>query len=223
MADTGSEKPETYDHVRRVATWLPEVGFPELVMVKRSWPVAAYTSLEDQCLRKGDLPSRAYGFSTCAYDWKLVPFWRFVRESMPPKPKPWKLVGFDGGEERRVKQTEDESCRIGYPLIEWGIDRDRCTEICEAAGFWPVPKSACFFCPSMKKHEILDLKSRHPDLLRRALELEANGHQTSRTTAGLGRSYSWADLIAADEQQLCLFRESPVESCTMCADEPEDT
>ena len=53
-----------------------------------------------------------------------------------------------------------------YPLAQWRDDRPACERIIRAAGL-PVPmKSACFFCPASKKHEILWLREHHPDLLK---------------------------------------------------------
>jgi len=44
-----------------------------------------------------------------------------------------------------------------YPLREWGWDRGRCVEEIVKAGL-PVPtKSACFFCPASKPHELATL------------------------------------------------------------------
>ena len=82
-----------------------------------------------------------------------------------------------------------------YPLYDWGFDRQRCVEVIQAAGL-PVPmKSACFFCPASKRHEILWLREHHPDLLARALEIERNALPNLTTVKGLGRSFSWRDFL----------------------------
>jgi hypothetical protein len=78
-----------------------------------------------------------------------------------------------------------------YPLLGWGYDRERCRRVIAAAGL-PVPlKSACFFCPASKKQEILWLRERHPELLKRAVAIERNARATLRSVKGLGRSFSW--------------------------------
>jgi hypothetical protein len=59
-----------------------------------------------------------------------------------------------------------------YPLREWGLDRAACGRIITAAGLPLPPKSACFFCPSMKPAEIDTLADDHPDYFRLALEME---------------------------------------------------
>ena len=81
-----------------------------------------------------------------------------------------------------------------YPLIEeWGWNRDDCIREIKAAGLPQPGKSSCFFCPSMKKQEILYLKEHYPDLFTRAATLEENAMPYLKTVKGLGRSYSWKE------------------------------
>jgi hypothetical protein len=82
-----------------------------------------------------------------------------------------------------------------YPLVDWGMDRLACEQCIRDAGL-PVPvKSACFFCPAMKKAEIIELRVRHPALLERALAIEANAQPNLTTVRGLGRSFAWTDVL----------------------------
>ena len=83
-----------------------------------------------------------------------------------------------------------------YPLMEWGYDRERCKQIIADAGL-PVPaKSACFFCPASKKHEIVWLQEHHPELVERALAIERNAQAKLTSVKGLGRSFSWGRYLA---------------------------
>src|SRR5437870_861080 len=61
FADTGSEKPESYNYLPIFNEWLRSVGFPEITIVKKASPRTGDISLEAECLRKGMLPSIAYG------------------------------------------------------------------------------------------------------------------------------------------------------------------
>jgi hypothetical protein len=118
-----------------------------------------------------------------------------------------KAIGLDAGEQHRLTWVQQQPAdRAGlsreqrldqnyfvywYPLLEWDYDRERCKEIISQASL-PVPmKSACFFCPASKKHEIAWLQEHHPDLLRRALAIERNAQAKLKSVKGLGRSYSW--------------------------------
>lgn len=118
-----------------------------------------------------------------------------------------KAIGLDAGEEHRrtwmqskptvkkrlsrVAWLDQNYFAYWYPLMEWGFDRERCKKIIADAGL-PVPvKSACFFCPASKKHEIDWLGENHPDLLQRALQIEKNAQAKLTSVKGLGRSYAW--------------------------------
>lgn len=79
----------------------------------------------------------------------------------------------------------------------------------------PQPgKSACFFCPSSKKHEVFDLAIRYPELAKRALAIEQNADLHS--VKGLGRSYSWEDYLIHMEPDLRLF----IDPCEVLGPEP---
>lgn len=69
--------------------------------------------------------------------------------------------------------------------MEWGWDREKCIRQIEAAGLPQPGKSSCFFCPSMRAEEIIDLRERYPDLFRRALALEDNAKANLKTVRGL--------------------------------------
>lgn len=229
FSDTRGEKPATYGHIDNVLRpWLASAGFPDLTVVCRADSERTKTgdsSLEDECLRLGTLPSRAYGFGTCADKWKIDPFKWWVK-SWAPAQEAWskgedvvRVIGYDAGEERRVGTTKDKGLSKWFPLIEWKWDRDACASAIARAGLLVPPKSACFYCPSSTKSEVLELKRRLPLLFERATEMERIAASTGRwSVKGLGRRFSWKELAEAEESQLNLFPEVFVESCTICAD-----
>lgn len=197
FADTGGERPETYSAVVAVSDWLESHGIPRVVTVSEP-----SRSLEDDCLNRNQLPAIAYGFKSCSERWKIRPCQRYLKKWINSGETVINAVGFDAGEERRVKNSDDPRWVNWFPLIEWGIYRDDCESICLSEGL-PIGKSSCFFCPNMKKHEIFELKKKHPALLERALTMERNAELT--TVKGLGRDFAWGDLIATDNAQLKLF------------------
>lgn len=118
-----------------------------------------------------------------------------------------KAIGLDAGEEHRLTWKQNSTVSkerpsrqqwldqhffaYWYPLMDWGYDRQRCKQVIADAGL-PVPiKSACYFCPASKKHEIAWLEANHPDLLERALQIERNAQAKLTSVKGLGRSYAW--------------------------------
>jgi hypothetical protein len=204
FADTGGEKPETYQYLDVIRPFLARVGFPEVLVVRYQPTWAVYDTLEQQCLHTGTLPSLAYGGKSCSWKYKKTPQDRYVR-GWPPAQDCWrrggkvlKAIGFDAGpaDGRRHRYEEDDRFRYWYPLVDWGHDRQRCQQIIVAAGL-PVPlKSSCFFCPAMKKAEIVWLQEHHPDLLERALAIERNAKPNLTSVQGLGRSFSWESYLA---------------------------
>ena len=124
-----------------------------------------------------------------------------------------KAIGLDAGEQHRltwarVKPGEGERkpsreawldanffC-YWYPLhSDWHMDRAACERSIRDAGL-PVPvKSACFFCPASKRAEIVELRLRHPGLLKRALAIEENAKPNLTSVVGLGRSFAWVDFL----------------------------
>ena len=230
----GGEKPETYAWIETVfRPWLSRVRWPELTVVYNKSPQAGYESLEDDCLQKETMPSRAFGMSSCAMRWKIEPQDRFLthwppaRAAWDAKLKPIKVLGYDAGEGSRSEIHEDKRLLYWYPLMEWGIDREDCEDIIRSEGLPVPPKSACFYCPSSTKEQVIQLSRKHPDLMARALKIERTAltgkHAPLKTVKGLGRAWSWADLIAADEATRAKMREAPVESCMICDDGGCDT
>lgn len=208
FADTGAERPETYAAVEAVSAWCVAHGMPAIETVRRNSRMHGLRTLEEQCLADNSLPSIAFGFKTCSLNFKVKPCDKRTNEWMEENGvagKVCKAIGFDAGEERRAKPFESEYQTVWYPLIEWNLWRDDCEAICRSEGL-PTAKSSCFFCPSMKKHEIYALKKEHPDLAARALAIEAQAELI--TVKGLGRNYAWRDLLKNDEDQLKLFSDA---------------
>ena len=61
FADTGGEKPETYDYLHVIQPYLAKINFPPVTTVRYQPKRASYSTLEGQCLHTGTLPSLAYG------------------------------------------------------------------------------------------------------------------------------------------------------------------
>lgn len=205
FADTGGEKPHTYEHIAEMQKWCLKVGFPQIEILKGAMRQQIIDgSLEQECLRLGSLPSKAYGFSSCSMKWKVDPQRRYVKEFSSKHSvelgQITRLIGFDADEHIRVERgrnaTKNEEAKQEYPLYDWGWGREECVEAIARAGLQQPGKSACFFCPSSKKHEIIELRERYPELLQRALEMErralaGEGQAPKTTGAGLGRSFGW--------------------------------
>lgn len=212
FADTGGEKPGTYWHVERVQEWCKKVGFPEIVTVKQK------LTLEDDCLDRETLPGKAFGFGSCSDRFKVQPQKKWLRENGIKDPM-W-LVGIHAGEKHRAQRTLNQRSDVRFPLIEWKWGQEECVDAIRCAGL-PIPcKSACFFCPAMRKPEVLQLKEQHPELFERAVEMERSAIDGGKleTVKGLGRHWSWEQLAKADAQQHKLFEDLQAPICDVCVD-----
>jgi len=209
FADTGGEKPYTYEHINQVNNWCISSGFPEITILKGSMPQQIIDgTLENECLRLGTLPSKAYGYSSCADKWKMNPQRKYDKEFASINGislrEIMRMIGFDADEHSRVARglelADRKPVNESYPLYEWGWGREDCIEAISRAGLKQPGKSACFFCPSSKKPEILELQKLYPDLLSRAIEIErkalaGEGRAQATTGKGLGRSFNWGAFL----------------------------
>lgn len=219
FADTGGEKPRTYQYLEMFSNWLVDHGYPRIEVVKKVRADGRIHELEEDCLENKMLPSIAYGFKSCSLKFKTGPQDKYCNNWAPAKAcwkvggKVIKLLGIHANEPQRAKFVEDKKYLYQYPLIEWDMDGDDCEELIKSVGL-PLPgKSACFFCPSSKVSEILSLPE---DLQKRAIDMEENADLTS--VLGLGRRFSWKNVIKADKEQLKLFDGLEPEIDCICLD-----
>ena len=232
FSDTGGEKPETYAHIETMDAWCRGRGWPGITVVRYAYASGEVETLEANCLKNRRMPSIAYGFKTCSERWKRRPqerwaaTWDVAAAAWAGGSQVVKCIGYDADEPERkaradaVRRGPQDLRRyaLRYPLVEWGWGRPECLEAIDRAGLPRPGKSACFFCPSSKPAEIIELADRHPDLLARALVMEDGAERSDGSSiVGLGRYFRWADVVAGDRAQCKLFA-PPTETPCDCYD-----
>lgn len=224
FADVGNERPHTYAYIPILQKWLKRVGFPPLQICKKRFADGSTSTLFDYCLEKETLPSLAYGNHTCSAKWKIAAIdvfynnhpitkgtWGKYRRCADIKNKVTKLIGFDSMEPERTCRfalpknsdnpaiiREKHKFDVSFPLQEWGIDREGCTQIIREAGLPDPGKSACFFCPSTQPEEILDLKINQTDLYEKAIfmeEVARNNPKNNKRVRGLRFGTPWPEVV----------------------------
>lgn len=216
FADTGSERPITYTYLATVNAWLKQVGFPGLTIVRwvRSQAPHAgeFIALHDWCESESSLPSKAFGYSGCTAKWKQQPIERFLKNHAACKLE-WlagnqvtRWIGYDADEPERYermgeKNPDPHMWDWQAPLIQWGMGREECVAAITAAGLPQPGKSSCWMCPSMTPKEIRQLGSDHPELLARALRMEAEAVRAGNigvggVRRGLGGRLNWGEMLA---------------------------
>lgn len=214
FSDTGGEKPKTYEYLEMMQSWLETKGFPKIQVVKQK------LTLEQDCLYRETLPGKAFVFGSCSDRFKIQPQKKWIKENNIKNPM-W-LVGIHIDEKHRAERTLNQRSDVRFPLIEWGWGQQDCIDAIRRAGL-PVPiKSACFYCPSMRKQEVLELAKSDPELFNRAVAMERTAKEagTLQTVKGLGRNWSWESLAKADKAQLRLplFDDAQAPICDQCID-----
>ncbi len=176
FADTGAEKPETYWYIEAyIKPLFKEAGIPFTIVPGTQQG----RNLPQQCEKYRAIPSVVKGFRWCTAKHKVVPM-----DKVTPKGAV-RLIGFSIDEIERSKSIKGEAA---YPLAEMNLTGADCRQIITSYG-WPVPvKSSCFFCPFQRWPEWNWLKSRHPELMDKALAMEARFYDRRpdlRETRGL--------------------------------------
>lgn len=169
FADTGGERPGTYEHIERTSVWCLAHGLPSITVVRKAARTDADLTLEGNCLRKKMLPSLAYGFRSCSQKYKVQPQDKAINNNATARGlwksggKVEKLIGYEFSESRRWMRSPIEDEKYAY-RYQWEWSRPECIEAIKRMGL-PLPgKSSCFFCPASRKPEIDELRSNHPDL-----------------------------------------------------------
>lgn len=212
-ADTGAEMPHTLagiESANAVALGFFGVGITIVRKLYQGRP----EGLVGQCERQSNMPSIAYGLRSCSMKYKHEPQERALvvrmRELGATTAERW--IGFDAGEAHRVKAHHLDAKPLRkrgglqvinkYPLVDAGMRREDCAAIIKKYGF-PIPrKSSCYVCAAMKKSEVFRLRDEYPELLAKALQIEANAQKTNTTKRGLGGERNlWADWLYNDAAQ----------------------
>lgn len=226
-ADTGDEFKRTYDYARMFSEWLVSRGQPAITFTRWERRDGSFVPISDISLRRKELPSKAYGLSGCTSKWKQQPVDKLLKNN-PAVRAAWargelveRWIGYDVDEPARAERMLTKnpqptrqrggkieivpSWRWRCPLVEWEMGRDECVATISAAGLTLPGKSACFHCPSTKKHEIDRMLREEPEMLARALEIEDAARATGelRTVKGLGRNFAWRDYIEGKAADAC--------------------
>ncbi len=164
MADTGAEKPETYEYIGRwISPFLKDHGIPLNV-------VRAKETLQERCIRGHTIPDRRYRWST--RDYKIRPINKHLK---PYLPNCVVYIGISWDEVHRMSRQYDGEPMREWPLIDRRIDRAGCETIITQHD-WPIPvKSGCFFCPFQRLSDWRSLYDNHRELWREARRIEENG------------------------------------------------
>lgn len=142
-------------------------------------------TLMGQLLRNGSrsipIPMRvangAPGTRQCTYDFKLRVVDRWLREHGASDDAPATVaIGFSTDEIERVTTNQGKTKRVAqskvFPLLDLGLNRDRCMSTIAAAGLPVPPKSSCYFCPFHRPATWQNMARDEPVLFGKSVALE---------------------------------------------------
>ena len=196
FSDTGCEYPFTYKYL----DYMQDEGIEIYCLTGGTKDM----TLLDFCNEKKFIPSRMNRW--CTDYWKKTPVTRFAKSFDEHE----MIIGIDSGEAHRAEKRKVKNTR--FPLIELGINRNKCKEIIRSVG-WGVPqKSGCFICPYQRKRQWIELKKNYPDLWKIAIDLENNAKFDNKkfTYKGIPMEEFVADL---DKQEVFDFGETLDQKC----------
>jgi hypothetical protein len=203
MADPGKENPGTYEYREYFNKWLVAHGQPEVTVVYQKNFKGEFVGLYQNCLNEGMLPSIVYGYKSCSLKYKAAPQDVFannneaIRACWKSGYRVQKFMWYDADESHRAKDYSNNKYLLRYLLVENDIDRFGCVQIIIDEGLRLPSKSSCTFCPSMKPFEIIELYETHYKEFYDAIRMEDNANSNLLSIKGLGRDFSWWELILA--------------------------
>ena len=152
FADTGDEPDAVYEHLgrlREVASIVTVTAGHLADTVAGSFvPIPLYDG------------HGGMGRRQCTYQFKLRPIRRHLRTFAQPVDL---AVCISTDEYLRAKDSGVRWCRNVFPLLDLRWSRDDCARYLAERWPWPVPRSACVYCPLKSDREWLDLREHHPD------------------------------------------------------------
>jgi hypothetical protein len=204
FANPGKEHPDTYKYLYIINPWLLAHGQPAINVLHQNNNKGQFVGLYNDCINQQMLPSVAYGHKSCSQKFKRAPQdkwcnnWPIAKQCWKNGFKIVKYIFFDIDEGHRTeKDFSDAKYDYCYLLVQHELSRFDCIKIIIDEGLPLPPKSSCTFCPSMKPYEIIELYETQPKEFYDAIIMEINAEGNLLTIKGLGRDFSWWELILA--------------------------
>lgn len=205
FADTGSELPETIEHIKTVAKPYVE----NVLQIPFGICESHRGKLHEYYLEKDSIPM--IGIRSCTESFKILPQRRYVRQ----------IVGSGGGtvmarfwlgittDEAKRKPAERDPRMpkwndLWFPLLDHHpMSRQDCIDLNNDHD-WHVVKSGCFCCPYQGTRTWQALKRDHPELFQLSVELEENKRAVRGGKMGLHQDKPLSTIDSLDlDQSTC--------------------
>jgi 3'-phosphoadenosine 5'-phosphosulfate sulfotransferase (PAPS reductase)/FAD synthetase len=172
MADTGREKPTTFEYLEKYTRPLMREHGLEIEIAEHSLAKVDLYSHKGSLLlpvftQTGKLPA------FCSAEWKRDVVERYLRKQGITGGVNWLGLAFD--EKRRWERLVDSvrhHHRIECPLVDLMMTTADCLALVRKHG-WPLPRvSSCWMCPHQRNEEWAHTKEHRPDLFAEACKID---------------------------------------------------
>lgn len=153
FADTGDEPAAVYEHLDR----LRDISRIDTVTAGRRLSDTVHDSFMPIPLYDG---RGGMGRRQCTYQFKLRPIRRHLH-ALAERVDLSVCISTD--EYLRAKDSSVKWCRNVHPLLDLEWSRDDCYRYLAERWPWPVPRSACVYCPLKSDREWLHMREQQPD------------------------------------------------------------
>jgi 3'-phosphoadenosine 5'-phosphosulfate sulfotransferase (PAPS reductase)/FAD synthetase len=172
FADTGNEKPQTYEHLEKYQIPIMEAQGLKFVRVKNE---NGHGTLFDYSLKRGKIPWRqTRAIRYCTGMFKVDPIMKYLNSIRENKQEEFsQMIGIAYDEiHRMTKKTKRKWITNVHPLIDHKLTREDCKTVIKLAGYEVPPKSGCGYCPFQKKSEWAWEAKNNPIAITQGISLE---------------------------------------------------
>jgi len=170
IADTGREKPSTWEYLDEVMQpRMERIGLPVEIAPRALSYVDLYAHNGDLLIPAYTATGKLSAF--CSTEWKARVVSRYLRATGAATHTSW--IGFAWDERKRVKGREGRA----FPLIDMTLTKADCRRIIFDSGLPLPPPSACWMCPNMSNEEWRFVRDTYPDAWRQACKLDEDIRQ----------------------------------------------
>lgn len=178
FADTGGERPETYEHIARFGSWLEARGRCLTTVRAEGEDLYGYVWNRSAVIPVRIGENEGLGHRQCTRQWKIEPVLRHARTLGGAEIVMQLGISYD--EIHRMKESPDKGVTRRWPLIERRLNREDCRRIILDAGLPEPPKSACYYCPLLPAMHFRRLAVETPRLFGKAAALEDRINEVHR-------------------------------------------
>lgn len=198
FTDTGAEHKLMYERLDDVEKKLKAIHGEQFNVLRiKAKPTEGIPAdnLTDYIRHAGIFPNQLMRFCTRLY--KIVPYNNFLKDKTPCS----LMVGLNADEiDKREGNHGLEGVTVEYPLVDLGLDREKCKKMLEAYDLQPklppyMRRGGCKYCPYKSRKEYAAMVHLAPDEMEEIARLEEEVNEGEKNTRGK----FWAAAMAVPE------------------------